>query len=48
VFLRGEAFDEAAGPARQRHDPAAIAVNLMDPAEHVAVERPHLGIAQVA
>ena len=33
--LRGQTLDEAAGAADQRGDPAALAMNFMDPAERL-------------
>jgi hypothetical protein len=48
VLLCGETFDQAASAAGQRDDPAAVAMHFMDPAEDVAVERPDLGVPEVA
>src|SRR3954447_23198816 len=48
VLLCSQAFDVAAGATSQGHHPAALAMDLMDAAEPFAVERRHLGVAQLA
>jgi hypothetical protein len=47
VVFSGEPLDKTAGAAADCNDLPSIGVNFMDPAERLAVQRPHLGIAKI-
>jgi hypothetical protein len=47
MFLRGQPFDEARRPAVESDHAPAVALDFVNPAEQLAVERPHFRVAQV-
>lgn len=48
MLIGGEAFDETDRATCQRYDSAVLDLNFVNAAERLAIERLHLGVADLA